>query len=636
MDPDWGEDSDIRNAILLAPPPTPLGRKSALNRPGDETAEMVGKPWKITLAALVPVLLLSMQLTATSPSGASGPPSDPAGIVYPLTSFMDWAESPIDDLTNPALGEYAAGQELSAAEATATTTLPNLLNPAALLGPNGPALAEAYSEEMAANLIHLRPQVLGDDVTDQANPYYLPDFDHNGTYGDPGDFVAMDQSDSSTAFFLYPCIADTGAVTYETTTGTCAPSGTKGDTFMEGVAQREPIVSSRGLTLDATLWLPATALKQGCPTDTNTPTGCTAPAGLVPRSDLDQGHGLPTVVISDGLASDQDSYFWLAMSLARAGYIVLTYDPSGQGDSEGSVADLFTPPVANCQFSGACRDLQDVMHWLMDDPIIPAVDLSSATPIAASAGTTSHTARPVSPAIHNPAYEPNGSNMVDPTLNAIDPSKLAIIGHSMGALSLLSYLWYQGHGDTGLDGHPLPTIATGIALSGAAVTTATVPIQFQTTDFDGSPTLIGPAVGAVDFGSPGNGIGYADMKPLYDQLRGRGPGTAALELVVLEGGVHTDFIDTPFITRTPWSLAVSIHYATSWLGCYLNENKSDCFTAITPVPHLSSSFASEASPGGPDPRPTDCITVPTTASLNDPPAQFVPSVEGSPNYNCKS
>jgi pimeloyl-ACP methyl ester carboxylesterase len=597
---------------------------------------MVGNRWKACLGVLVPVLLLSTQLTSLSRSGASTPPPDSAGIVYPLTSFLDWAENPIDNVTNPALGEYAAEQELNAAQAAITTNLPNELDPSALLGPNGPAQAEAFSEEMAANLIHLRPQVLGDDATDQANPYYLPDFDHNGVFGDPGDFVSMDASDTGSGYFLYPCIADTGAVTYETTTGTCAPSDTKGDTFVEGVAQREPIVSSRGLTLDATLWLPAAALKPGCPTQTDSTTGCTAPSGLAPRADLDHGKGLPTVVMSDGLASDQDSYFWLAMSLARAGYIVLTYDPSGQGDSEGSIADLFTPSVPNCEFSGACRDLQDVMHWLMHDPIIPAVDLSSATPIAASAGTASPTAKPASQAIHNPAYGPAGSNIVDPALGAIDPSKLAIVGHSMGALSLLNYLWYQGHGGKGIDGHPLPPIATGIALSGAAVTTDTVPVQFQTSDFDGSPTLIGPAVAGVDFGAAGSGIGYADMKPLYDQLRASGPGNAALELIVLEGGVHTDFIDTPFITRTPWSLAVSSHYATTWMGCYLSDNPSDCFTAITPVPHLSSSFASEASPGGPDPRPSDCITVPTTASLNDPPSQFISSEEGSPLYNCKS
>ena len=100
-------------------------------------------------------------------------------------------------------------------------------------------------------------------------------------------------------------------------------------------------------------------------------------------------------------------------------------------------------------------------------------------------------------------------------------------------------------------------------------------------------------------GAAGSGIGYNDMKPLYDQLRNAGPGTATLSLIVLEGGVHTDFIDTPFITRTPWSLAVSAHYAQNWFGCFLDHNTGDCFTAIEPVAHLSSSFASEATPSGP-------------------------------------
>ena len=206
----------------------------------------------------------------------------------------------------------------------------------------------------------------------------------------------------------------------------------------------------------------------------------------------------------------------------------------------------------------------------------------------------------------------------------------------MGALSLLNYLWYQGRGSTGIDGQPLPPLATGIALSGAAPTSATVPIEFQTSDFDGSPTLLGPAVGGVDLGAAGSGIGYADMKPLYDQLRAQGPGTSALSLIVMEGGVHTDFVDTPFITRTPWSLAVSAHYATSWLGCFLQHDNSDCYSAITPVAHLSSSFASEASPSGPLPRISRCITVPTTASLNDPPSQLIQSVEGHPAFNCTS
>jgi pimeloyl-ACP methyl ester carboxylesterase len=556
-----------------------------------------------------------------------------------MTSFLDWAQNPLNNFTDQSLGEYALQQELAEAQSAVLHQLPDELNPKALLGPNGPAQAEGFSELMAAQLIHLRPQVAGDDPTDQANPDYMPDYDHNGVYGDPDDFVDMEQNNSGAGYFLYPCIADSGAVSYETTKGTCAAAGTSGDTFKEGLAQRESIIDSRGLTLSATLWLPDDALKSGCPTPGANPASCVPSQGLAPRATLDNGHGLPTVVIAEGIASAQDSYFWLAMTLARAGDIVLTYDPAGQAGSEGSAANLFTPSVPDCEFGGACRDLEDVMRWMVGDPITPIVNLSTTTPLlpdtAGAAAGSSAAASPSNPDIHNPAYAPAGANIKDPVLGLINQRKLAVVGHSMGALSLLNYLWYQGHGSTGIDGKPLPPLATGIALSGAAATTAVVPIQFQTSDYDGSPTLIGPAVGGVDLGQSGNGIGYADMKPLYDQLRTSGPGKSALSLIVLEGGVHTDFIDTPFITRTPWSLAVSAHYATSWLGCFLNDNSQSCLSAVVAVPHLSSSFASEAAPSaGPLPHASHCITVPTTASLNDSPAALLEAEEGHPVYTC--
>jgi hypothetical protein len=604
---------------------------------------MAGKLWKLASAMTLPLALLSIVQTGLSAGGAGGAggatpaASDAAGVVYPITSFLDWLQSPLDNVTDPAVGEYALGQILSQAQASVLTQFPGQLDPSSLLGPNGPAAAEAFSEEMAADLIHLRPVVATDNVTNLANPDFLPDFDHNGTYGDPGDSVAMSDEPNGTGYFLYPCLADDGTVTYQTTTGTCAAPGTAGDSYRNGLAQSETVVDSRGLSLSATLWLPAAALKTGCPTANPNAAPCAAPQGLAPRATLNHGKGLPAVVISDGIASDQSSYFWLAMTLARDGYIVVTYDPAGQGDSEGSVANLLTPAVPDCEFGGACRDLQDIVHWLVGEPIPTAVDLAAANPIVATSSSTAASTAglsPTNPSIENPAYRPAGNNAPDPASGIIDQTKLAIAGHSMGALSLLNYLWYQGRGATGIDGTTLPPIATGIALSGAAPTSAVVPIQFQTSDFDGSTTLIGPALGGIDLGIGSNGIGYADMKPLYDSLRTSGPGDSPLSLIVMEGGVHTDFVDTPFITRTPWSLAVSSHYATEWLGCFLSSTIGDCFGAISPVAHLSSSFASEASPGGPLPRPSDCITVPTTASLNDAPSDLAGALGGNPPYGC--
>jgi hypothetical protein len=551
-------------------------------------------------------------------------PADANGIVYPLTSFLDWAENPLENITNPALGEYALTQMVDEAATAIGQQFPAEI--AAAFSANPGSAPVDLSEQLAAELVHLRPVVANDDVTDVANPNFLPDFDHNGVFGDPGDFVAMEQGAQgaqglgspvdhpATGAFLYPCIADSGAVTYQTTTGgACAAPATPHTTYKTGVAQQETIVDSRGLALAATLWLPAGAVD---------PTTA-------------QSHSFPAVVISDGLASDQSDYFWLAMSLAAQGDIVLTYDPAGQGASEGSVANLFSPATAGCIFAGACRDLEDVARWLLDDPITPSVDLARSTPLFPLTDTPTPPSQAAAAVANNPDLHNPGANAPDPAFGLVDPSKVAVAGHSMGALSLLNYVAFQSMGPDGADGQPLPPLATGVSLSGAAPTAAIVPLQFQTSDFDGSPTLIGPAVGGIDFGSAGSGIGYEQIKPLYDHLRTSGPGLSALSLVVLEGGVHTDFTDTPFITRTPWALAVSAHYATAWLGCFLQGVGPDCLTASLPAAHLSSSFASEITPpGGSLPRASHCIIVPTTPSLAETPSQFGAALSGHPDFNC--
>ena len=556
-----------------------------------------------------------------SPLGAASAAPNPAdlqGVIYPLTSFLDWTQTPSADFTNQSLGEYAFAQEIAQAQSQVLHQFPGELTTALsqTAKERNPDAAEAFSEQMAAELLHLRPVVASDDFTNMANPDFMPDFDHNGVYGDPGDFTAMEHGTSmlgdgshATGAFLYPCLGDDGTITYETTTGSCAAPGTPGATFKTGLAEQQTIVDARGLQLAATLWLPGTALARSA-----------------------TRHSFPAVVMSDGIASDQSDYFWIAMTLARQGDIVLTYDPAGQGASEGSAFNLFASSTPNCTFGGACHDLEDVVRWMVHDPITPIVDLSRSTPLLPTSGNGGAT----DPTMHDPAYAPAGENVANPALGLIDQRKLAVVGHSMGALSLLNYLWFQGQGPNGADGRPLPPLSTGIALSGAAPTAAVVPLQFQTSDFDGSPLLIGPAVGGVDLGGAGSGIGYAEMKPLYDQLRTSGPGTSALSLIVLEGGVHTDFIDTPYVPRTKWALAVSAHYATTWLDCHLKGDLHACLQAVMPADHLSTSFASEAAPSnGPLPHASRCITVPTTASLNDSPSQLADALGGHPDYTCK-
>lgn len=79
----------------------------------------------------------------------------------------------------------------------------------------------------------------------------------------------------------------------------------------DGEVQHVEFESTGGMTLDANVWFP--------------------------KSDVleDAGGRAPGVVISSGFQGNQKMYYWAAQGLAEAGYLVLTYDVSGQGHSEG-------------------------------------------------------------------------------------------------------------------------------------------------------------------------------------------------------------------------------------------------------------------------------------------------------------
>jgi hypothetical protein len=173
-----------------------------------------------------------------------------------------------------------------------------------------------------------------------------------------------------------------------------------------------------------------------------------------------------------------------------------------------------------------------------------------------------------------------------------------------------------------------------------------VPIQFQTSDYDGSPTLVAAGVGGVNLGFDGQGIGYNLIKQRYDCLRGKpllnpqesctGEDSEPLSLIVLEGGVHTDHVAVPFVPRTNWSISLASDYAADWLNCHVKRNDGACGAAVASRPHLSRAFASEQDPDGPaGPSGSLCIQVPDRANLNQTPPDFLESwILGNPVFDC--
>jgi hypothetical protein len=239
----------------------------------------------------------------------------------------------------------------------------------------------------------------------------------------------------------------------------------------------------------------------------------------------------------------------------------------------------------------------------------------------------------------DPRYD-SGDNVRNPllVLGVLDASRIGIAGNSMGALSTLNYLKFLGAG-AGADGAPLPPVRAAISLSGGAPTDAVVPIQFQTSDYDGSPALVGPTVLGVNLGNPDpntepQGIGYHTIKQAYDDLR-ETDGSGALSLIVLEGGVHTDHVAVPMITRTLWANSLAVDYAADWFNCHIGNRPAACGGAISDRPHLSRAFASEQDPDGPaGAEDSLCIRIPDQASLNQTPEELIAALNGQPPYDC--
>jgi len=425
-----------------------------------------------------------------------------------------------------------------------------------------------------------------------ANPAFMPDWDHDGVFGDAGDYAVENSTQTGTASFRYPCIAMDGTVTYRTASGGCVP-GDRSAPFLTGEATRLRVVDEFGYELAATLFVPGEARR--------------AP-----------GHRLPGVVIADGAQASMQTFYMYAMTLAEEGIVVLSFDFAGQGQSEDGGTGFFHDfqgggVGGDCHPTRPCMETEDMVRWFTGAPIVRNVS----GPQSPTRGA------------HDPALNPR-----DPALGVLDTSRIGLAGQSMGGLTVSNYLWYLPSG-RGADGRPLPAVRAAVGLSGFAPASAAVPYQMQTADLDipGRDAHNG-FVDSTD--------GPTGTKAYYDELRQGGRGGGALELIVIESGSHGDTSNATRLNglpvpRTTWANAVSTAYAAAWMGCHLSSRGDACAAAVAPLPHLSRAQASEYDADGPaGPAPSRCITVPDKATLEQAydPARFAAAVLGRPSYDC--
>jgi hypothetical protein len=571
--------------------------------------------------SLIACTFVAFVLIATTTAFAGANATEPPPPTYPIDNILNATQNTQRSITDPDIGRYNFEAGMYGVARRAVQRYPEHYLTSGIDIPRELQVA-------IDSLAHMRPDLPYTHWGDAGHPALMPDWDHDGVFGDGGgtslndrgDFDADTDDVLDTAYYRIPCYTpdDEWEIHYFYASGTCDVNDAAAESYAIGVARELKIINARGLLLDATLWVPATTFAgSACPAydsadygDAAAWEGCVAPANLAASG------AFPGLVFANGLASRQEHYSWFAMRMVHEGYLVLTYDPAGQGESEGTFFDTlgFTDEErADPQFAGAVRDIQDVVRWFVGDPIEAVTD--NGPRLVERADPT--------------------ANVPNPAGGALDETRVAIAGNSMGAISTLAYLdLLGGSGGSGSDGRPLPSVVAAVSMSGARPTHAVVPIQFQTSDGDGSPALVVPKVLGMNLGQGGSGIGYELIKERYDQLRATAE-PAPLSLIVLEGGAHTDHVDVPFVPRTFWANALAADYGADWLNCHVRGDAAACAAAVSPRPHLSRIYASEQDPDGPaGSSASRCITVPDAWSLNQGPQEILAAQSGSPVYDC--
>lgn len=281
-----------------------------------------------------------------------------------------------------------------------------------------------------------------------------------------------------------------------------------------------------------------------------------------PRTGGNIGTGpFPGIVIQNGsVQAPETAFWWAAQALVRAGYMVMTYDPRGQGRSDFQTptgvaaappnpADLPTPSFADLrdQIPSQGTNVDPPVYW---QGMVNAVDYfrSSADNIYP------HNADCAS---HYPTTVISDSN---PHADELDLDRLGIAGHSLGGVAV-SVL--QSYGAPGADpwpglmdtSNPVDAVVawdgiynpdTGITgnAGGSGAELATVPAivpQFPTMGHNGEYGL-----SPMPFTEP------PDPESTIDNFRRWQTAGVPVYEIITQGSTHYDFSPLPNFPTTSW------------------------------------------------------------------------------------
>ena len=258
------------------------------------------------------------------------------------------------------------------------------------------------------------------------------------------------------------------------------------------------------------------------------------------------GDRLPGVVIETGsVQAPEPLYWWFAQTLVRAGYEVLTFDVRGQGFSDNHTpnGDLGT-------------NFNSKVFWT---GLVDAIDFFRSTP-----------------AKHHPwhaTYQgvtyPTVTNAFNPLGDRLDPDRLGIVGHSLGATGVSIVQGYDAPGAPAWPGKIDATNPVKVAVAWDNLSASTgsppavprVPAMGSSNDYDLTPH---PYTAPPDPGA--KKIAFkaweAAAVPSYQ--------------LVIQGGTHFEYslipnypVPFPSTNWKTWGNPFANFYSLAWLDRWL-------------------------------------------------------------------
>jgi dienelactone hydrolase len=280
----------------------------------------------------------------------------------------------------------------------------------------------------------------------------------------------------------------------------------------------------------------------------------------------------PGIVITNGsVQADEQMYWYAAQTLAKDGYVVLTFDPQGQGQSDtyGAAPDQNEGFPAQSDGRPFYDGTEDALNYLLSTPQHPY------EPVPSCSTGTSHAAK------QNARVAAGLDSAYNPFWQLLDTSEIGLAGHSYGAVGVSYIAQWDSRVKAVVAwdnlGGPSPQSTISGGPSGTSTSIGEQPCPANPADRTTVP-ITKPALGmsADYFLPPTPNTSLPDPRAKTNESYAYSKAGVDTGQIVIRGGSHLDFswIPNQAFGASLRGPDIVDWYTSAWFDKYLKHDPS--------------------------------------------------------------